>query len=112
MAKAFSDTALGGFLQMLKTKAETKGIPVVEASQFFASSKTCSSCGHKKTELTLSDRTYQCSVRHYQQDRDVNAAINLKDLAAGHAESINACGVEIRPKSSGTLVSMAGGKLH
>ena len=112
LAKAFSDTALGGFLQMLKTKAETKGIPVIEASQFFASSKTCSSCGHKKIELTLSDRTYHCSVCHYQQDRDVNAAINLKHLAAGHAERINACGVEIRPKSSGTLVSMAGGKLH
>ena len=112
LAKAFSDTALGGFLQMLKTKAETKGIPVIEASQFFASSKTCSSCGHKKIELTLSERTYQCSVRQYQEDRDVNAAINLKHLAAGHAESINACGVEIRPKSSVTFVSMAGGKLH
>jgi putative transposase len=92
LAKALADSALGGFLAKLKTKAETLGIPVIEADQFFASSKTCSSCGKIKKELTLLERTYQCDVYQYKQDRDVNAAINLKHLAAGHAESINACG--------------------
>ena len=54
LAKALSDSALGGFLEKLKSKAEALGIPMVQASQFFASSKTCSHCGHKKTELSLS----------------------------------------------------------
>jgi putative transposase len=93
VAKALSDSALGGFLTKLKCKAETLGIPVIEAPQFFASSKTCSSCGHKKTELSLAERHYNCDVCQYTEDRDVNAARNLKQLAAGYAESLNACGV-------------------
>ena len=86
LAKALSDSALGGFLEELKTKAETLGIPIVQAPQFFASSKTCSSCGHKKEDLSLSDRQYHCSSCGYTEDRDVNAAINLKNLAVGHTE--------------------------
>lgn len=92
LAKALSDSALGGFLSKLKTKAETLGIPFIEADQFYASSKTCSSCGYKKSDLTLSERTYHCSRCDVSIDRDVNAAINLRNLAAGHAESLNACG--------------------
>ena len=87
LAKALSDAALGGFLEKLKTKAETLGIPIVQADRFFASSKNCSPCGHKKDDLTLSDRQYQCSHCGTSIDRDVNAAINLRNLAAGHAES-------------------------
>ena len=86
LAKALSDSALGGFLSKLKTKAETAGVTIFEAPQFYASSKTCSRCGHKKEELSLSERTYHCSECGYSEDRDVNAAINLKHFAAGHAE--------------------------
>ena len=93
LAKALSDSALGGFLEKLKSKAKVLGIPVIQAPQFFASSKTCSNCVHKKKELTLSERQYHCSVCNYSVDRDVNAAINLKNLAVGHTESLNACGV-------------------
>ena len=93
LAKALSDSALGGFLEKLKSKAEVLGIPVVEASQFYASSKACSQCGHKKEKLSLSERQYHCSVCGHSIDRDVNAAINLKNLAVGHTESLNACGV-------------------
>ena len=77
LAKALSDSALGGFLTKLKYKAERRGIPITEAPQFFASSKTCSHCGHKKKELTLSDRQYHCSECGLDIDRDLNAALNL-----------------------------------
>ena len=87
LAKALSDSALGGFLEKLKTKAETLGIAIVQADQFFASSKTCSNCGHKKNDLALSEREYQCSDCGTSIDRDVNAAINLKNLAVGQTES-------------------------
>ena len=99
IAKALSDSALSGFLQKLKTKAKSRGIPVTEAPQFFASSKTCASCGHKKDDLTLSDRTYHCSECDISIDRDVNAAINLRNVAVGYTETENACGVQIRPPS-------------
>ena len=87
LAKALSDAALGGFLEKLKTKAASLGIPIVQADRFFASSKNCSTCGHKKDDLTLSERQYHCSNCGASLDRDVNAAINLRILAAGHAES-------------------------
>ena len=87
VAKALSDSALGGFLSMLKTKAEARGIKPKEAGQFFASSKTCSSCGNKKDDLKLSERTYHCSACGISIDRDVNAAINLRNVAVGHTET-------------------------
>ena len=77
LAKALSDSALGGFLSKLKYKADRRGIPITEAPQCFASSKTCSKCGHKKTDLTLSERTYHCAECGFECDRDLNAAINL-----------------------------------
>ena len=77
IAKALSDSALGGFLSKLKYKANRRGIPIDEADHFFASSKTCSNCGHKKKDLTLSERTYHCSECGFEADRDLNAAYNL-----------------------------------
>ena len=77
IAKALSDSALGGFLTKLKYKANRRGIPIDEADRFFASSKTCSNCGHKKEDLVLSDRTYHCSECGHEIDRDLNAAKNL-----------------------------------
>ena len=87
LAKALSDSALVGFLEKLKTKASLLGIPIVQADRFFASSKTCSNCGHKKKDLTLSDRYYQCSNCGISIDRDQNAAINLKQVAVGYTET-------------------------
>ena len=77
LAKALSDSALSCFLTMLKYKADRRGIPITEGDRFFASSQTCSRCGHKQTDLTLSDRQYNCSECGLEIDRDVNAAINL-----------------------------------
>ena len=77
LAKALSDSALSRFLTMLKYKAERRGIPITQVERFFASSKTCSDCGHKKKDLALSDRTYHCSECGFECDRDLNAALNL-----------------------------------
>ena len=77
LAKALSDSALSRFLTMLKYKADRRGIPIHETDQFFASSKTCSNCGHKKTDLTLSERIYHCTKCGFECNRDLNAAINL-----------------------------------
>ena len=86
IAKALQDAALGGFLSKLQSKAGTLGVQIVKADRFFASSKTCSACGNKKDDLTLADRTYHCEACGVTLDRDVNAAINLKPIAAGLTE--------------------------
>ena len=85
--RMFQELRFGGFLSKLKSKAEVLGIPIIEAPQFFASSKTCSSCGYVKDELSLSERTYHCDWCDRKIDRDQNAAINLKKLAVGYTES-------------------------
>ena len=86
LAKALSDSALGGFLTKLKSKAETLGIPIIQAPDFYASSKTCSNCGVKKEDLSLSERQYRCEYCGFTEDRDVNAAINLRTIACGSHE--------------------------
>ena len=78
LAKALSDSALGGFLAMLKSKADILGISIKEAPHFYASSKTCSSCGHKKEKLLLSEREYNCGACGISIDRDQNAAYQSK----------------------------------
>jgi|688.fasta_scaffold316297_2 putative transposase len=91
LAKSFGDAGLGAFLGMLKYKAEWYGRTVVEADRFYPSSKTCSECEEKNESLQLSDRIWQCAcgVTH---DRDINAAINLRNVAVGYIETLNACG--------------------
>lgn len=44
----------------------------------YASSKLCSSCGHSKKSLALSERVYTCENCGLVIDRDLNAAINLE----------------------------------
>ena len=87
LAKALSDASLSTFLTMLKYKAERIGVKIVEADTFYPSSKTCSDCGTVDSNLSLSDRTYHCSTCSHTQDRDLNAAINLKNVAMGHTET-------------------------
>ena len=101
LAKALSDASLSTFLTFLKDKADRIGVKIVEADRFFPSSKTCSVCGVVDSDLSLSDRTYHCSACGHTQDRDLNAAINLKNLAVGHTESINACGDSVSPQQLG-----------
>ena len=87
LAKALSDASLSSFLSMLTYKAERIGVKIVEAETFYPSSKTCSACGAKDKDLSLSDRTYHCSDCGHVQDRDLNAAINLRTVAVGHTET-------------------------
>ena len=87
LSKALSDTSLSTFLTLLKNKAERLSVKIVEADRFYPSSKTCSNCGVIDSDLSLSDRTYHCSECGHTQDRDLNAAINLRTLAMGHMES-------------------------
>ena len=97
LAKALQDASLSGFLSLLKSKADRANIKIVEADTFYPSSKTCSNCGTVDSDLSLSDRTYHCSACGHIQDRDLNAAINLRNLAVGHTESLNACGDSVSP---------------
>ncbi len=89
LSKAMADAGLGEFHRQLTYKVGRSGGQLIRADRFFPSSKTCSKCGAVKDDLTLSDRTFRCSECGLTIDRDLNAAINLKKLAASYA--VSAC---------------------
>ena len=68
------------FREFLRQKCEEYNIELRIADRYFASSKTCSCCGHKKKSLKLSKRIYECSECGLYIDRDENAAINLYNV--------------------------------
>ncbi len=69
-----------------------RGGQVVVADRFFASSKTCSVCRHKLDNLPLSARAWTCPACGAIHDRDVNGAVNLKNMAV--SSTVSACGEE------------------
>jgi putative transposase len=91
---------------------------VVVADRFFASSKTCSACGHRLDTLPLSVRQWTCPECGTIHDRDINAAINLKKVAESSVGgcqpfqrpadcSVTACGEEGSGRRLATAVKPA-----
>lgn len=78
LSKAIQEQCFYEIIRQMKYKCEWNGIPFHQVGRFYPSSKTCSCCGHIKSDLKLSDRTYTCSECGTVIDRDLNAAINLQ----------------------------------
>ncbi|SEI75967.1 putative transposase [Allopseudospirillum japonicum] len=78
LSKHIADASWSGLIQKLEYKAKAQGKYLVKIAPWFASSKTCSCCGHKVDTLPLSVRKWMCPVCTVALDRDVNAAINIR----------------------------------
>lgn len=81
LSKAISDVSWSSFITMLAYKSEWKGKNLIKIGRFDPSSKTCNSCGYIKKDLQLSDREWICPECGVIHDRDINAAMNIKDFA-------------------------------
>jgi putative transposase len=92
LSRSISDMSFFEFRRQLEYKAAMRGNVIVVADRFYPSSKTCSDCGHKVEALPLSVREWVCPECGSIHDRDVNAAINLKNLAV--SSTVSACGEE------------------
>jgi len=79
--RALHDMSFFEFRRQLEYKAQTIGSKVVVADRYYPSSKLCSSCGYMLDELSLSDRVWLCPQCGSNHDRDLNAAINLRNEA-------------------------------
>jgi putative transposase len=98
LAKAISDVGWGMFCTMLKYKAESEGRQYIEIDRWFPSSKTCHVCLSRVDNLTLDVRAWTCKHCGTHHDRDVNAAINIRNealriISLGTSES--ACGGDV-----------------
>ncbi|MFI1462434.1 RNA-guided endonuclease InsQ/TnpB family protein [Nocardia carnea] len=94
LAKSVHDAGWGMFTRMLEEKAARRGRRFARVDRWFPSTRMCSACGvvGDSKPLHVREWTCTCGVVH---DRDVNAARNV--LAAGLAESRNACGEAVSP---------------
>ena len=79
LSKAIAEQKFYEFRNKLINKCHQNNIEIRLSNRFYASSKTCSQCGSIKKDLKLSDRTYICEECGAMIDRDLNAAINLRD---------------------------------
>ena len=80
LAQAINSVAWNEFIRQLKYKSEWYGKNVVLIGRYEPSSKSCSNCGYVNKELKLSDREWICPQCGEHHDRDINAAINIKNF--------------------------------
>lgn len=90
LARSIADMGFYEVRRQLEYKAAMRGGQIVVADRWFASSKTCSCCSHKQDRMALSVRRWTCPACGAEHDRDLNAAINLKNYAV--SSTVSACG--------------------
>ena len=73
------DNGYGLFLKYLEYKLNDRNKQFIKVDKYFPSTKTCSCCGNIVKSIPLSQRTYFCDVCNTSIDRDINAAINIKN---------------------------------
>lgn len=77
LAKSISDVSWSEFIRQLSYKCEWYRKILIKVNRYYPSTKTCSCCGHKIENLTLSNRVWICPTCNTFHDRDINAAINI-----------------------------------
>lgn len=91
LAKHIADASWFSFKTKLVHQLSKRGGFVVNINRFAPSSKTCSSCGTIKTDLTLKDREWTCSACSSHHDRDINAAINIRQFGIIELYRLGTC---------------------
>ena len=78
LSKAVASQKFYEFRIKLQAKCNENGIELRVADRWYPSSKTCHCCKNIRKDLKLSDRIFKCDCG-YIEDRDFNAALNLRD---------------------------------
>ena len=82
MSKSLLDAAWGEFLAIVAVKAERAG-RLTFAVNPYNTTQNCSGCG-VIVPKTLAERWHSCACG-VELDRDINAALNIRNLAVGHS---------------------------
>jgi len=102
LSRAIGDAGWAQLRSFCEYKARWAGKTIVVVGRWFPSTKTCSACGYAAEKLPLSVRSWECPKCGVRHDRDVNAAINIRDeglrvISAGRTPAAAAGGC-VRPK--------------
>lgn len=84
LGKSIMSKGFGMFRTFLSYKLDKLGGLLITINKWFASSKICNCCGYKKEDLNLKDRTWICPICNNINDRDFNAAKNIRDEGYGN----------------------------
>jgi putative transposase len=99
LALSASDAGLGLFRQLLESKAEEAGSRVVAVHPAYTSQMCSGCCAIVPKDLSV--RVHQCPHCNLALDRDVNAAINILNLARTGPSGLNVGDGSVRvPRSS------------
>lgn len=79
LGKSTNDNGYGKLKVYLEYKLKDEGKQLIKIDKWYPSSKLCNHCNTVNKELTLSQRTWTCGNCGIELDRDINAAINIKN---------------------------------
>lgn len=100
LARAISDLGWRTFRDMLIAKSEKYGRDLRIIDRWEATSQRCSCCGEKGGKKELSVREWTCMSCGVSHDRDINASVNILNVAVGHIETKNGRGEKVRLTAS------------
>ena len=106
LAKAISDASWCQLKSCIEQACEKLGTEFFAIDRWAPTSQVCSVCGVQDAPKGLRIREWECPACGAFLDRDFNAALNIL-LAAGHAESLNADGGDIRLRLAGAVLDEA-----
>ena len=104
LARSITDEGWGEFKRQLEYKTQWYGSILIKVNMFAPTSKTCNHCGLVNKDLKLSERTWVCPSCGTINERDENAAKNIRDIGIVMLDTeslseLKACGVDVRPSS-------------
>jgi putative transposase len=79
LAGAIGSASWHEFIRQLEYKGKLYGCLLDFIPPFYPSSKLCSVCAYRHAELTLAERHWTCPECGTEHDRDINAAINIRN---------------------------------
>lgn len=100
LARAISDIGMGEFLRQLEYKCAWAGIPFRRIDRWYPSSRLCHRCGWRNDGLTLAMRDWDCGGCGVRLDRDVNAAVNIRDYERPGAARHQPVESSVRPATA------------
>ncbi len=103
LSRAISDLGWRAFRTMLEAKSEMYGREFRIIDRWTPTSQVCSCCGFNGGKKELNIRGWVCINCGAEQDRDVNAAVNIK-VAGGQSETKNGRGDSRKTPKSGAGV--------
>ena len=88
LSRAINDMGWSEFKSFICYKCDWYGKNLSIIGRFDPSSKTCSNCGYIKKDLDLKNREWLCPKCGKKHDRDVNAAVNIRNFGLRNQPSV------------------------